>query len=96
MATLHDTLSDYFAGERHTPRSLALLRPFQVASLLESADLTSAGSGEDALLSLMCELRRRGDEPVFLRRMERFAQTRRAEVFRRYQQAAQPLFHEPR
>ena len=78
---LLDTLQHYLDGTS-SPGSLALLRPFQVAHLMD----------EDALLCLMLQMHRRGDEPVFLRRLVRYAQRRRPGLYRRYQAATAPLF----
>ena len=78
---LRDTVQHYLDGAS-SPGSLALLRPFQVAALLD----------EDALLRLMLQMHRRGDEPVFLRRLVRYAERRRPGLHRRYHSATAPLF----
>ena len=80
---LHERLHRYLdSGTDQSLDSLALLRPFQVAALLD----------EDAMLRLMLQMHRRGDEPVFLRRLVRYAERRRPGLHRRYHSATAPLF----
>ena len=85
MSPLAKLLKDYLAGEPTDRDSLALLRPFQVAAAMEH-DL------ETDLIKLMLLLYRRRDQPTLLRRLVRFAETRRPATFRRYQAATTPLF----
>ena len=48
--------------------------------------------GEEALLQLMLQMHRRGDEEAFLKRLTHYAERRRPGLYRRYQAATAPLF----
>ena len=80
LHSLRTSLQGYLDGTE-PPGSLALLRPYQVAQCLEGD-----------LLRFMLTLDERGDQPVLLRRLKRYAERTDAETYRRFESASVPLF----